>query len=654
MAQSRLNLNQKRKILEGSVEGTVEKARKLDSRLRVFTESLEKPELKKEYGFKSLQTFWGNIFDQAKAERVQEFIRTPLASVELTENLLSELAKVLNPKDGFWKVKTSKENGVEVLSTIMDETKKHIESGWLKATKNRPSLALVVDFDGKQTSLISVESERVISASVKECGQFEHIAFVHSIRKNENGETVTKYAFYDAERYDVFEKANGEVKYLEEESIEHGLKYCPAHSYYYTPLNDEDHFNRKTPFTTALNKIEEFQIFDNYHFISEHYGSMPISERVVPKCSNPKCQQGKEKVLIESTKNDPEPRYKWEDCQVCATRKIVGPLTDLVHTVSNDPQAPDHTGKFRFVPMPLDALNHQKEMQQERKYNLRLQVVGYSDVTNRASVNELQVMGTWESRRMVNFMSKYNLEQLTLWAMETQTLLIGTSLDKVSFGISWGTEWYLENPEDVLKKLEESATKNVPQAVILDLYESYIESKYQGNMDEVDKMDILRMLEPMPFMNISEILPFAEKGLISQNDVVLKTRFSEFIDLLEEQVGDVTRFGSDLTWTERTRRLKDALDMLVQEEIDKSKEGEEGDGVEGATPEAEDVNKNAQAQLRGSVGGVQGIIQIQTSVQQGVTSPESAQALLELIYGFPPEDAERLIGKVKPIENGNN
>ena len=150
--------------------------------MRVFTESLEKPELKKEYGFKSLQTFWGKIFDQAKAERVQEFIRTPLASVELTENLLSELAKVLNPKDGFWKVKTSKENGVEVLSTIMDETKKHIERGWLKATKNRPSLALVVDFDGKETSLISVESERVISASVKECGQFDHIAFIHSPR----------------------------------------------------------------------------------------------------------------------------------------------------------------------------------------------------------------------------------------------------------------------------------------------------------------------------------------------------------------------------------------------------------------------------------------------------------------------------------------
>jgi len=94
--------------------------------------------------------------------------------------------------------------------------------------------------------------------------------------------------------------------------------------------------------------------------------------------------------------------------------------------------------------------------------------------------------------------------------------------------------------------------------------------------------------------------------------------------------------------------------MLVQDEIDKSKEGEGGDGVEGATPEAEDVNKNAQAQLRGSVGGVQGIIQIQTSVQQGVTSPESAQALLELIYGFPPKEAERLIGRVKPIENGNN
>ena len=69
-----------------------------------------------------------------------------------------------------------------------------------------------------------------------------------------------------------------------------------------------------------------------------------------------------------------------------------------------------------------------------------------------------------------------------------------------------------------------------------------------------------------------------------------------------------------------------------------------------------DKEADARAQLRGSVGGVQGIIQIQTSVAQGLTDRGSAAALLELIYGFDTDNALRLLGGVKegdqPKEEG--
>jgi hypothetical protein len=69
--------------------------------------------------------------------------------------------------------------------------------------------------------------------------------------------------------------------------------------------------------------------------------------------------------------------------------------------------------------------------------------------------------------------------------------------------------------------------------------------------------------------------------------------------------------------------------------------------IEEDAPVANDREAEARAALKGSVGGVQGIIQIQTSVAQGLTSRSSAQALLELIYGFAPEDAIRLLGDVQ-------
>jgi hypothetical protein len=64
-------------------------------------------------------------------------------------------------------------------------------------------------------------------------------------------------------------------------------------------------------------------------------------------------------------------------------------------------------------------------------------------------------------------------------------------------------------------------------------------------------------------------------------------------------------------------------------------------------PVASDKEAEARAQLKGSVGGVQGIIQIQTSVAQGLTDRGSAIALLELIYGFSTEEATRLLGNVQ-------
>lgn len=66
-------------------------------------------------------------------------------------------------------------------------------------------------------------------------------------------------------------------------------------------------------------------------------------------------------------------------------------------------------------------------------------------------------------------------------------------------------------------------------------------------------------------------------------------------------------------------------------------------------PVSLDKEADARAQLKGSVGGVQGIIQIQTAVAQGIADRGSAIALLELIYGFKKEEAISLLGDAEQI-----
>jgi phage portal protein BeeE len=72
------------------------------------------------------------------------------------------------------------------------------------------------------------------------------------------------------------------------------------------------------------------------------------------------------------------------------------------------------------------------------------------------------------------------------------------------------------------------------------------------------------------------------------------------------------------------------------------------------TLEAENVNAEAQASLRGSVGGVQGILAIQESVANGITDYNAAIETLMLIYGFSNEEAVSILGNPDNIRRQDN
>lgn len=68
---------------------------------------------------------------------------------------------------------------------------------------------------------------------------------------------------------------------------------------------------------------------------------------------------------------------------------------------------------------------------------------------------------------------------------------------------------------------------------------------------------------------------------------------------------------------------------------------------------------DAQAQLRGSVGGVQALLSIQTSYSQKLTTYDSAIAMIELVFGYNKDEAVRLLGTpeietVPPVTEINN
>jgi len=78
-------------------------------------------------------------------------------------------------------------------------------------------------------------------------------------------------------------------------------------------------------------------------------------------------------------------------------------------------------------------------------------------------------------------------------------------------------------------------------------------------------------------------------------------------------------------------------------EISDDKGIEDNEGV--INSEVDQQTKDAQAALKGSVGGVQGVLDIQKSFSEGLTSLESAISILTIIFGFTVSEARRLLGE---------
>lgn len=111
--------------------------------------------------------------------------------------------------------------------------------------------------------------------------------------------------------------------------------------------------------------------------------------------------------------------------------------------------------------------------------------------------------------------------------------------------------------------------------------------------------------------------------------------------------------AANLATATMVKAFKDAGFDVTKEWIEKRTgllfEGEDiKEGQEGAVSAQPDVEGAAKAQLRGSIGGVQGMLQLQASVAAGTTNYDAAIAILMIVYGYDEGKAKQILGKPKP------
>jgi hypothetical protein len=161
------------------------------------------------------------------------------------------------------------------------------------------------------------------------------------------------------------------------------------------------------------------------------------------------------------------------------------------------------------------------------------------------------------------------------------------------------------------------------------------------NDSNIKDMVVLK-LKLDPFAGVPEETIAMQRTFdaINKNDMVIHANINKFVTrALESEPG----------FTEMTYEEQMTIMDRYADEMMKPKMAVVGGETEEATA-VDEKRMEAQANLKGTVGGVQGILEIQASVSKGITDRDSAKALLREIYGFSEEQASAIIGNPKPIE----
>lgn len=205
----------------------------------------------------------------------------------------------------------------------------------------------------------------------------------------------------------------------------------------------------------------------------------------------------------------------------------------------------------------------------------------------------------------------------------------------------------LLNENFILDDLLKAKEKKLSPILIAEMEKNFYKRRYYGDSDKIKYLEASIDLNPL--FGMSE----EDKMLLKNNDGIIEIDYvisANINKLLNEAISEDPLFLTKPK-SEQKQSIKRLAEVLIG--IEKPVIPVDVENVDVTeiklTPEAAKLQAESQANLRGSVGGVTGIIQLQQSVSSGATTMEAAIAILEYVYGYNRAEAEQIIGRPKEM-----
>ena len=553
-----LELNQIKQILQKPTKRqTIQKAVNMQRRLRFHTETniaisdINQP----------TTVFLDWVRQLLPNDKYNIFInlfKFPLPTPAVVEDVYRELERVFYSRNSSSSYQSTDSELAEDWSQYkknnLNEPEIWKTTGWKKMQVS-PNSILVVDLPQIQTSLrpepyfywLEIDAVVDYQTSKLDENQFEWLIF----KQPEH-----RIAVFDDTSIRVYQlNEKNEIQSLISEA-KHDLRYCPARFFWSTQVNEKNKDLKKNPITKELSNLDWYLFFALSKQHLDLYAPYPIYSAYEADCNfennetGDYCDggflrnaKGEYKILNDGTV---------EKCPCCSEKRIAGPGSFLEVPIPNQSEGvADMRNPVQITTIDKDSLDYNVNECARLKNEIVISVVGSGGtVSEKEAINETQVTANFESKTSVLNALKTNFELAQKFVEDTVCKLrYGDAF--ISSSVNWGTEFYVFTVTELYSKYKQAKENGASNSELDAISQQILEVEYRNNPLVLQRMLILKQLEPYPHKTLDEVLKLYEKKLLNENLVKLKINFSTLVEKFERENINIIEFASNKTMREK-------------------------------------------------------------------------------------------------------
>lgn len=567
-----LELNQIKQILQKPTKRqTIQKAVNMQRRLRFHTETniavsdINQPT--------TIFLDWvKHLLPKDKFNIFLQLFKFPLPTPAVVEDVYRELERVFYSRNSSSSYQFTDselaEDWYQYKKNNLNEPEVWKTTGW-KRMQVSPNSILIVDLPQIQTSLRPepyfywLEIDAVIDYQTFRLdeNQFEWLIF----KQPEH-----RIAVFDDTSIRVYQlNEKNEIQSLISKA-KHDLGYCPARFFWSTQLNEKNKDLKKNPITKELSNLDWYLFFSISKQHLDLYAPYPIYSAYEADCNfennetGDYCDggflrnaKGEYKILNDGTV---------EKCPCCSEKRIAGPGSFLEVPIPNQSEGvTDMRNPVQITTIDKDSLDYNVNECARLKNEIVISVVGSGGtVSEKEAINETQVTANFESKTSVLNALKTNFELAQKFVEDTVCKLrYGGAF--ISSSVNWGTEFYVFTVTELYSKYKQAKENGASNSELDAISQQILEVEYRNNPLVLQRMLILKQLEPYPHKTLDEVLKLYEKGLLNENLVKLKINFSTLIEKFERENINIIEFASNKPMREKIDIINKKLLEYVTE-----------------------------------------------------------------------------------------